>query len=89
MRDLELGRLLRMLRIRRAWRLRDMAGRCGLSRATIGRHELGSIGSVSVIRTHAAALDIRVEWRVVGRALTLPACWTRSTRPSSRPLPLG
>ncbi|MGZ6256697.1 MAG: helix-turn-helix domain-containing protein [Candidatus Limnocylindria bacterium] len=67
MRDLELGRLLRMLRIRRAWRLRDMAGRCGLSRATIGRHELGSIGSVSVIRTHAAALDIRVEWRVVGR----------------------
>lgn len=67
MRDLETGRLFRMLRIRRGWRLRDVADRSGLSPATIGRIELGSIASVSVIRAHAAALDIRVEWRVVGR----------------------
>jgi transcriptional regulator with XRE-family HTH domain len=67
MRDLEVGRLLRMLRIRRGWRLRDVADRAGLSPATIGRTELGSITSVSVIRAHAAALDIRAEWRVVGR----------------------
>lgn len=67
MRDLEVGRLLRMLRIRRGWRLRDVADRCGLSPATIGRTELGSIASVRVLRTHAAALDLRVEWRVVGR----------------------
>ncbi len=67
MRDLEIGRLLRMLRIRRGWRLRDVADRCGLSPATIGRTELGSIASVRVLRTHAAALDLRAEWRVVGR----------------------
>jgi transcriptional regulator with XRE-family HTH domain len=67
MRDLEVGRLLRMVRIRRGWRLRDVAGRCGLSPATIGRTELGSIASVRVLRTHAAALDLRAEWRMVGR----------------------
>ncbi len=67
MRDLEVGRLLRLLRIRRGWRLRDVADRAGLSLATIGRTELGSITSVAVVRAHAAVLDIRVEWRVVGR----------------------
>jgi transcriptional regulator with XRE-family HTH domain len=67
MRDLEVGRLLRMLRVRRGWRLRDVALRCGLSPATIGRAELGAISSVAVLRAHAAALDMRVEIRVVGR----------------------
>ncbi len=67
MRDLEVGRLLRMLRIRRGWRLRDVADRCGLSPATIGRTELGSIASVLVLRRHAAVMDVRIEWRVVGR----------------------
>ena len=67
MRDIEVGRLLRMLRIRRGWRMRDVGDRCGLSTATIGRTELGSITSVRVLRTHAAALDVRTEWRVVGR----------------------
>ena len=67
MRDLEIGRLLRMLRIRRGWRLQDVADRCRLSSATIGRTELGSIATLSVIRAHAAVLGIRVEWRVVGR----------------------
>jgi transcriptional regulator with XRE-family HTH domain len=56
-----------MLRIRRGWRLRDVADRCGLSVTTIGRHELGAVASVSVIRAHAAVLDLRVEWRMVGR----------------------
>ncbi len=67
MRDLEVGRLLRILRIRRGWRLRDVAVRCGLSPATIGRTELGLISSVAVLRAHAAVLDLRVEIRVVGR----------------------
>ena len=67
MRDLEVGRLLRMLRIRRGWRLKDVADRCGLSPATIGRIELGSIASPHVLRTHAAALDLRAEWRMIGR----------------------
>lgn len=67
MRDLEVGRLLRMLRIRRGWRLRDVADRCGLSPATVGRSESGSISSVLVLRAHAAVMDIRVEFRLVGR----------------------
>ena len=67
MRDLEVGRLLRMLRIRRGWRLRDVADRCGLSQATIGRTELGSIASVRILRRHAAALDVQADWRIVGR----------------------
>jgi transcriptional regulator with XRE-family HTH domain len=66
-RDLEVGRLLRMLRIRRGWRLRDVADRCGLSVTTIGRTEQGWVASVAVIRAHAAVLDVRVEWRVIGR----------------------
>lgn len=56
-----------MLRIRRGWRLRDVADRCGLSTATIGRTELGSIGSLRAIRAHAAVLDVRAEWRLIGR----------------------
>jgi transcriptional regulator with XRE-family HTH domain len=67
MRDLEVGRLLRMLRIRRGWRLRDVADRSGLSTTTIDRTELGSIATVQVLRDHAAALDVRVEWSIVGR----------------------
>lgn len=72
MRDLEVGRLLRMLRIRRSWRLRDVAERCTLSAATIGRTELGLIGSVHALRAHAAVLDVRVEWRVTGRGADVP-----------------
>lgn len=60
-----------MLRIRRGWRLLDVAQRCGLSTATIGRTELGSIGSVRVLRAHASALDVRAEWRLVGRGADL------------------
>lgn len=56
-----------MLRIRRGWRLRDVADRCGLSTATIGRTELGVIGSLRAIRAHAAVLDVRAQWRLVGR----------------------
>jgi hypothetical protein len=44
-----------------------VADRCGLSPATIGRTELGSISSVLVLRVHAAVMDLRVEFRVVGR----------------------
>lgn len=72
MRDLEVGRLLRMLRIRRGWRLRDVAERCTLSAASVGRNELGQISSVHALRAHAAALDLRVEWRVTGRGADVP-----------------
>ena len=72
MTNLELGRLLRLLRLRRGWRLRDLAVRSGMSAATLGRHELGAIASVERVRRHGAALDARVEFRVVGRGADLP-----------------
>ncbi len=70
--QLTTGRLLRMLRIRRRWRLIDLAGRSGLSPATLARHELGTIASVERLRRHAAALDTRLELRLIGRGAELP-----------------
>jgi transcriptional regulator with XRE-family HTH domain len=61
-----------MLRIRRRWRLRDLAGRSGLSPATLARHELGAIASVERLRRHAAALDARLELRLIGRGAEIP-----------------
>jgi transcriptional regulator with XRE-family HTH domain len=65
--DLKLGRLLRMRRMRRGWRLEDVAQRCGLSTTTIARDESGAFGSVQIVRRHAAALDLRIEWIAIGR----------------------
>lgn len=56
-----------MRRMRRGWRLADVAGASGLARATIGRGENGVFGSVAVVRRHAAAVDVRLEWRPIGR----------------------
>ncbi|MGQ0607564.1 MAG: helix-turn-helix domain-containing protein [Chloroflexota bacterium] len=67
MNDLQLGRLLRMRRMRHGWRLEDVAGRCRLSIATIARGENGAFASVGVVRRHGAALDLRIEWTAVGR----------------------
>jgi transcriptional regulator with XRE-family HTH domain len=65
--DLKLGRLLRMRRMRRGWRLEDVAQRCGLSTTTIARNESGTFGSVQVVRRHAAGVDLRLEWIAIGR----------------------
>ena len=67
MNDLHLGRLLRMRRLRHGWRLADVAQRSRLGVATVTRGEHGVFGSLAVARRHAAALDLRLEWRVVGR----------------------
>lgn len=67
MNDLQLGRLLRLRRMRRGWRLRDVSDRCGLSIATLARGENGSFASIGVVRRHGHALDLRVEWVAVGR----------------------
>jgi transcriptional regulator with XRE-family HTH domain len=63
----QVGRFLRMLRMRRGWRLTDVAARAKLSPATIARTEHGWIVSLRVVQPHAAALDVRVDFRVVGR----------------------
>ena len=65
--DLHLGRLLRMRRLRHGWRLADVARRSRLGIATVTRGEHGVFASLDVARRHAAALDLRLEWRVVGR----------------------
>ena len=67
MNDFQLGRLLRLRRMRREWRLADVARRAGLSIATVARGEHGSFASVKVARQHAAALDVRLEWLTIGR----------------------
>lgn len=67
MNDLQLGRLLRMRRMRRGWRLEDLAHRSGLSITTMARGENGSFASLDTVRRHGAALDLRIEWVVIGR----------------------
>lgn len=69
--DLTLGRLLRMRRMRRGARLEDVARRSGLSTSTVARNEVGAVGSVHVVRRHAAALDLRLEWKLIGRGADL------------------
>jgi transcriptional regulator with XRE-family HTH domain len=63
----QLGRFLRMLRIRRGWRLADVGMRSKLSPASIARTEHGWIASFRVVQAHAAALDVRVDFRLMGR----------------------
>lgn len=65
--DLKLGRLLRMRRMRRGWRLEDVAQKSGLSTTTIARNESGTFGSIQIVRRHAAAVDLRIEWIAIGR----------------------
>lgn len=65
--DLQLGRLMRMRRLRQGWRLADVARRSRLGIATVTRGEHGVFASLSVARSHAAALDLRLEWHAIGR----------------------
>jgi transcriptional regulator with XRE-family HTH domain len=62
-----MGRLLRMLRIRKAWRQEDVAVRARLSPSAIGRHERGYIGSQAALERHGAVFGLRLDVRLVGR----------------------
>lgn len=68
MRSVAIGRLLRMVRIRRAWRQSDVAIRARLSDSAVGRHQQGVIGSLRALESHAASLDLRLDLRLVGRS---------------------
>lgn len=68
---LAMGRVLRMLRLRRDWRQTDVAERAGISSSAVGRHESGVIGSLSILEKHAAVFGLRVDVRVVGRGGSL------------------
>ena len=66
-----MGRVLRMLRLRREWRQSDVAEKAGISSSAVGRHESGAIGSLGILEKHAAVLGLRVDVRVLGRAGSL------------------
>lgn len=68
---LRVGRVLRMLRFRRGWRLTDVSARSGISVSSLSRHEQGVIDSLSRIERHGRALDVRFDLRPVGRGADL------------------
>jgi len=67
--DVELGRAIRVLRMRRGWRQQDLAERASTSRTTIWRAERGRIGELtidtvrSVARTLEMTIDLVPRWR--------------------------
>lgn len=63
-----MGRVLRMLRLRRDWTQGAVADRGRVSAATVGRHENGRVGSFDALERHAAVFGLRVEVRLTGRA---------------------
>jgi transcriptional regulator with XRE-family HTH domain len=63
-----MGRLLRMLRIKRNWRQVDVGKRANASAAAVGRHENGRIGSIGALERHAGVFSLRVDVRLVGRS---------------------
>jgi transcriptional regulator with XRE-family HTH domain len=68
-RDLELGRLMRLLRRRRGWRQEDCARRAGVHRSTWSALEVGHLDGMTLgtLRRCAAVLEVRLHtvprWR--------------------------
>ena len=73
MEDLRFGTTIRVARVRRRWRQKDLAMRAGLSRATIWRAEGGHIEELTlgVIRRICEPLEIRVELQPRSRGADL------------------
>lgn len=69
MRDRVVAGLFRAARARHDLRQTDVSERCGLSRATIGRHEDGKLEGTTVraLRKHAEALGLRVDLTIRGQ----------------------
>jgi transcriptional regulator with XRE-family HTH domain len=68
MQNIALGRLLRMVRIRREWRQSDVAERARVSASVVARHERGMVNSLAMLDRHASALDLRLDLRLIGRS---------------------
>jgi transcriptional regulator with XRE-family HTH domain len=64
-----LGRSVRALRQRLAWRQEDLAARCGTSQTSVSRIERGMLGGTSLgalerlVVSLGGELDVRVRWR--------------------------
>jgi transcriptional regulator with XRE-family HTH domain len=56
-----------VVRLRKGFRQVDVANLAHLSPSAISRHEHGRFTSVRRLRRHAAALDLRLDFRLVGR----------------------
>ena len=71
--DLRLGRLIRIVRIRRGWRQEDLARRARVSRATVSRLERGAVDDMPMrmIRQICEPLEIRIECLPRGRGADL------------------
>src|SRR5215218_4954031 len=72
--DLAVGRLLRLVRVRRGWRQTDVARAAGVSRQTVSRLELGQLDEVALgmLRRVFAAVDVRVTIAPRGVGAELP-----------------
>jgi transcriptional regulator with XRE-family HTH domain len=74
MEDLAVGRMLRLVRVRRGWRQEDLAKAAGVSRATVSRLEHGELEATALgaIRRVFEALDVRVAVTPRGIGAELP-----------------
>lgn len=63
-----IGRVLRMLRIRRDLRQSDVGAKARISKSVVGRHENGRIGSIAALERHAGVFGLRIDVRLAGRA---------------------
>jgi transcriptional regulator with XRE-family HTH domain len=73
MEDLRFGTTIRIARVRRRWRQKDLAAKAGLSRATIWRAEGGHLEELTlgVIRLICEPLEIRVDLQPRSRGADL------------------
>jgi transcriptional regulator with XRE-family HTH domain len=73
MEDLRFGTTIRIARVRRRWRQKDLAAKAGLSRATIWRAEGGHLEelTIGVIRRICEPLEIRVDLQPRSRGADL------------------
>jgi len=73
MSDVRFGVTVRVVRIRRRWRQRDLAERAGVSREAVSRIEGGDVGSftLDLARRVCAALEIDLELLPRGRGAEL------------------
>lgn len=74
MRDDQLGRLLRMVRLRQNWPQAEVSKRAGISRSSVCRIEGGQLRRyrVETVQLHGAALGLRIELTAIGRGGEVP-----------------
>ena len=73
MNDLRVGAIIRVARVRRGWRQRDVAAKAGVSQATVWRIERGHLDDLTVrmIRKVCAVLEVSLDLQPSGRGADL------------------